>query len=244
MSTHIAILLTNPDRSEFTLSWPNDGEKVAAGIHRVRPHWDCRVHAACFGELPASPESLGGVIITGSPSGVNDPLPWIANAEGFIQSLREHRVPTIGLCFGHQLVAKALGGQVERAHDWGLGVGRFEVTEKAPWMQPPRDSITLFAAHQDQVTQLPPGARLLGSSDFCPIGLYAVGDARGDHMLGVQYHPELSREFMQSLLDHLEDELPAGVVPRARPQIQTPVDADVFFEWMARFIELKGGTPS
>jgi GMP synthase-like glutamine amidotransferase len=238
MRGHLAVLLTNTDTSAFAQRYPNDGEKVVEQLRRVRPAWPYRVYRACDGELPASTDALGGVVITGSPASVNDDAPWIEAACAFVRSLHARRVPTVGLCFGHQLIAKALGGTVERAADWGLGVGRVNLVRQEPWMQPPQAQLTLFAAHQDQVTQLPPGARLLGGDAFCPLGCYTVdGNGQGDHMLAIQYHPELGRDFMRALLDHLETELPAGVVARGRPQIEQPVDAALFFAWMARFIE-------
>ena len=166
-----------------------------------------------------------------APPGLN---PLDAEAVAVVQALRRDAVPTIGLCFGHQLLARALGGRVERADDWGLGVGQVRFQSAEPWMHPPQGQVTLFAAHQDQVTQLPDGARLLGGSHFCPNGCYMVGDS----LLGIQYHPELDRAFMRALLDHIEPHMPPGVVQRARPQIEQPVDADLFFEWMARFLEM------
>lgn len=241
MRRHIAVLLTNTDTSAFAQRHPDDGQKVIAQLQPLRPDWDYRVYRTCDGELPASPDGLGGVVITGSPASVNDDLPWIDAACGFVRQLHARRVPTVGLCFGHQLIAKALGGRVERAAGWGLGVGQVKLLGTEPWMQPPQARLTLFAAHQDQVTQLPPGARLLGGDDFCPLGCFTVG-TRGhpdhlDHLLAIQYHPELGRAFMRELLDHLDGVLPAEVIARGRQQVDQPVDAALFFQWMARFIE-------
>lgn len=240
MPRQIAVLLTNTDTSAFAQRYPNDAEKVIAKLNAVRPDWQTRVYMARDGELPATTEGLDGVVITGSPASVNDDAAWIRAAEACVQALQRDAVPTVGLCFGHQLIAKALGGRVEQAHDWGLGVGQVQITTPQAWMQPPQDRLTLFAAHQDQVTRLPEGARLLGGSDFCPIGCYLVGHS----LLGIQYHPELDRAFMRALLDHIEPHMPPGVVPRARPQVEQPVDADLFFEWMARFLEMPRKAPA
>lgn len=234
MSRNIAVLLTNTDTSEFARRYPNDAEKVIARLKAVRPDWRYQAYMTRDGELPTALAGLDGVVITGSPASVNDDAAWIRATEAFVQALRRDAVPTIGLCFGHQLLARALGGCVERADDWGLGVGQVRFQSAEPWMHPPQGQVTLFAAHQDQVTQLPDGARLLGGSHFCPNGCYMVGDS----LLGIQYHPELDRAFMRALLDHIEPHMPPGVVQRARPQIEQPVDADLFFEWMARFLEM------
>lgn len=239
MSRHIAVLLANTDTSAFARRYPDDAQKVVAMLQPLRPQWTTRIYAARDGEFPAADVPLDGVIITGSPASVNDPLPWIATAEAFVRDLARRGIPTVGLCFGHQLIARALGGRVVRATDWGLGIGHIDVAATRPWMEPAAPHLNLYAAHQDQVQQLPPGAQWLGGDAFCPNGLFVVGAAPGvETLLGVQYHPELPTDFMRALLDHLEPHLPLGVVARARPQLDTPVDAALFFQWIARFIEL------
>jgi GMP synthase-like glutamine amidotransferase len=233
MSRQIAILLTNTDRSDFAARHPDDGEKVAAALRALRPGWRCRVWRAIDHELPPGPHGLDGVVLTGSPASVLDDEDWIARTAAFVRQLHAYRVPTVGLCFGHQLIATALGGQVEQTARWGLGRGQVRLNTRLPWMDPPQDFLNLFAVHQDQVTRLPDGARLLGGSPFCPVGCYVVED----HMLAVQFHPELSRPFMRELLDHFGAEWPADALAQAREDIEQPVDADLFFRWIVNFIE-------
>jgi GMP synthase-like glutamine amidotransferase len=107
-------------------------------------------------------------------------------------------------------------------------------------MQPPQASITLFAAHQEQVLQPPPEATVLGGDAFAPAAALCVGR----HIFTTQYHPELSREFMRALLDEYGGLWPAALVAQARQQIEQPVDAALFMRWAAQFLEQAGsGNP-
>ena len=131
---------------------------------------------ACYaGAFPDGPEAHDGWLITGSAASVYDGDAWIADLEAFVRAAAETR-PVVGICFGHQLVAQAFGGSVNKAHGWGVGVHDHEVRVQADWMRPTLDSISLLASHQDQVQSPPPGAEVLGGSDFCPIGLMTIGD--------------------------------------------------------------------
>ena len=114
MSLRIAVLLTNDDTSAFASHFPNDGQKVVQLLQPLRPDWSFEVVPVKDGVLPASPKAFDGYVITGSPASVNDDnLPWIGQLLDFIRAVHTARQPLIGLCFGHQAVARALGGQVE-----------------------------------------------------------------------------------------------------------------------------------
>lgn len=132
-----------------------------------------------------------------------DDLPWIAPTEAFVRKVVDDGVPVVGICFGHQLLAQALGGRVERARvGWGAGVYTYELLdgwyprgiEVAP--EPGDDgTVSLIASHQDQVVDLPEGAAVAARTDHCPIAAFTIGP----RVLAVQPHPEfttgLSREL-------------------------------------------------
>ncbi len=102
----------------------------------------------------------------------------------------------VGLCFGHQMIAQALGGRVEKAEKGiGFGLKQFKIIRQKVWMKDKPEQCTLYFAHQDQVVQLPPDAELLGGNAFCPITLYEI-DSR---VLGIQGHPELTASMMAGL---------------------------------------------
>lgn len=232
---HIAVLLTNNDTSAFAAHFPNDGQKVVQLLQPLRPDWSFEVLSVKDRVLPTSPADFDGYVITGSPASVNDDsLPWVGPLLDFIRAVDVARQPLIGLCFGHQAVARALGGQVARnAAGWGLGTAATHWQQARPWMQPAQSTTTLMAAHNEQVTRMPEGAECLGGSDFCPIGSMQIGQ----HIWTTQYHPEMPLVFMQALLGYLADKLDNDTLARAHGSLQQAADVPLFGEWMAQFIE-------
>ena len=103
----------------------------------------------------------------------------------------------IGICFGHQLIAHCLGAKVARAPQ-GWGIGRTTYTWHEPsLLSDAMDQVNLLASHQDQVLELPPGARLLASHAHCPIAAYAIGQ----QVLCIQPHPEFDPEYSAFLIE-------------------------------------------
>ena len=180
-------------------------------------------------------QAYDGYVITGSPASVNDHhLPWVGQLLDFIRAVQAARQPLIGLCFGHQAVAKALGGEVARnAAGWGLGTAPTHWHLDRPWMTPPQATTTLMAAHNEQVTRMPEGAVCLGGSDFCPIGSMQIGQ----HIWTTQFHPEMPLVFMQALLGYLADKLDADTVARAHASLANAADVPLFGQWMVQFFD-------
>jgi GMP synthase-like glutamine amidotransferase len=235
MNLRLAVLLTNDDTSAFAAHFPNDGQKVVQLLHPLRPNWSFEVVPVKDGVLPASPEAFDGYVITGSPASVNDDsLPWVGQLLDFIRAVHAGRQPLIGLCFGHQAVARALGGQVARnAAGWGLGTAPTHWQAARPWMTPPQASTTLMAAHNEQVTRMPEGAVCLGGRGFCPIGSMQIGQ----HIWTTQFHPEMPLVFMQALLGYLADKLDVDTMARAHTSLNNSADVPLFGLWMAQFLE-------
>ena len=232
--TSIAILLTCNDESDFARRFPDDAECFKRILRPQRPHWHFETVPVFQDVFPESAGSYDGYVITGSPASVHDPDPWIRRLMNLIREINDLRMPLVGCCFGHQAIAVALGGEVSRnAFGWAFGVAetRFSVREK--WMNPFSRSIGLYAAHSEQVSKLPPGARVLGGNDRCPFAAFAVDS----HIMATGYHPEMTQEFLRALVLHLEPRLERDVVESALSQLNDEAEGEIFAGWMANFLE-------
>ncbi|MEM7562530.1 MAG: gamma-glutamyl-gamma-aminobutyrate hydrolase family protein [Pseudomonadota bacterium] len=150
------------------------------------------------GEMPASVYDCDGWLITGSKHGVYENLEWMLKLQEFVREIAESGVPLAGICFGHQIIAQALGGNVVKSDKgWGVGLHQYQIDISRSWMQPESEQIKLYAYHQDQVVELPENAEVFASSDFCP---YA-GLIYGDSIISVQAHPEFEKSYEVALLD-------------------------------------------
>jgi len=198
------------------------------------PRLTFEVFACHEGGIPTASARVDGWITTGSKCGVNDDADWIERLSGFIRALAQSRQPLVGICFGHQLIARALGGRVERSpRSWGLGAYPTTLAGREPWMTPWRASdLQLLASHQDQVVALPPQGRVLAGSGFCPIYMMQVGDS----CLGIQGHPEFTRSYLADLLESRRDLIPTERLLAARHSLRQPVDDRVVAHWILNFI--------
>jgi len=151
------------------------------------------------GEFPQGPQDADGWLITGSKHGAYEDHDWIPPLEDLIRKINATGKPLVGVCFGHQIIAQALGGKVVK-FDGGWSVGRKEYVLDGK-------TVALNAWHQDQVVELPDGARVVGSSDFCANAMLAYGD----NIWTIQPHPEFPAESV----DFLINARGRGVVPDA-----------------------------
>ena len=191
-------------------------------------------------EFPESVNSEDGWLITGSKFGVYEDHDWIAPLEAFIRVSYDACVPMIGVCFGHQIIAQALGGTVTKfSQGWSVGVVDYELvdsnssdrTKNAAAKNnntPDNGQIKLIAWHQDQITKLPKDARVLAKSDFCEYAALAYKD----RALTIQPHPEFSADYTKTLIDARRETLPSDIASSAQDtltdNLSTRIIADQF----------------
>ena len=188
--------------------------------------------------LPESPEECDAWLVTGSRHGVYDDLPWIEPLKAFLRAARAARRPIVGICFGHQILAEALGGKaVKSDKGWGVGVHDYQVTCRPGWMNGAPESIAIHAFHQDQVVAVPEDATVLASSPFCEFAMLAYGDPEAPDAISIQPHPEFRTGYARDLL-----ELRAGVaVPEdraapARESMERDLHSEEFARWCVAFL--------
>src|SRR5690606_18106332 len=129
------------------------------------------------GEYPPEDRHYDAYLVTGSKADSFGTDPWIQTLKTFLLERYQNGDKLLGICFGHQLLALLLGGRAERApQGWGVGIHHYEVKQRAQWMTPALERLTLLISHQDQVTALPEKATLLASSEFCPVAAYCIED--------------------------------------------------------------------
>jgi GMP synthase-like glutamine amidotransferase len=167
------------------------------------------VYEARHRELP-DPARYDACLITGSRYSVNDDSDWVHDLLGFLRATIEHDSPTpiIGFCFGHQALAKAMGGDVGKGpRDWNVGVWPVgDLHRHAP--VPP--GLNALFNHREQVLVAPPQARVLAGSERCPVQVMAIGE----RALGLQFHPEYTLAYQEALM-RVSRGMPAEVLHHA-----------------------------
>ena len=182
------------------------------------------------GELPRDPSAFDGYVITGSPAGVYENLAWIPPLLEFIRSARSRKM--VGVCFGHQAMAEALGGKVEKSHKgWSTGLHRYSVTGSERWLDTGAE-VSAPASHQDQVVAQPPNTRVVAQSAFTPYAALAWTDRPA---ISFQFHPEFSPEFAKALIETRRDRLPDP--DAAIASLDAPNDNARVGGWIRRFLK-------
>lgn len=181
------------------------------------------------GEFPADPSDYEAYLVTGSPAGVYDPLPWIEPLKQFLRDAGDRKL--VGICFGHQIMAEAFGGQVEKSDKgWGIGLQHYEIDRVEPWMDE-MASIDVPASHQDQVVAQPPHTEVIASSPFTPFAALAWTDRPA---ISVQFHPEFDPDYAKALIEARREKMPDA--DRAIASLDRPNDNARIADWIRRFL--------
>jgi GMP synthase-like glutamine amidotransferase len=195
--------------------------------------YDYSVFDVQGGDLPP-PEACQAYLITGSSSGVYDDTPWIGELMAFLNAAKG-RAALVGVCFGHQVMAQAFGGQVIKSpKGWGLGEQTYEVLRREPWMDGVAQ-VRLPGSHQDQVVQAPPGAEVVAASDFTPFGALAYRDQPA---ISIQLHPEFDPAYAIALIENRRgSRLTHEEADRAVASYQAPDDRARVGGWIRNFLD-------
>ncbi|MGF1705250.1 glutamine amidotransferase-related protein [Enterovibrio baiacu] len=217
------------------LNYPNMFESI---LLKADPSLSLTFYRVMDGQYPSDINECDGYIISGSRFSVYDDLPWIRRFEAFVLMLYTLKKPTVGICFGHQMMAQALGGEVERStKGWGVGIATSEflkddIAQSAPWVDPNLDDFSLVVSHQDQVSILPPDSKPLAGNSFCPLSMFTVGG----NFLAIQGHPEFSRDYSHDLMEFRRDRIPQDVISAGQASLSRQADSERVTGWILAFL--------
>jgi len=199
------------------------------------PGFEIESFDVAAGELPNGGDH-DACLITGSPAGVYEDLPWIPGLLAFIRSAGDRKM--VGICFGHQAMAEALGGKVEKSDKgWGAGLHNYSVEHAEPWMDSASE-ISAPASHQDQVVIQPPHTEITVASDFTPNAGLAWSDRPA---ISFQFHPEFEPAFAKALIAERYDRVPNP--DAAIASLDRPNDNHRIADWIRRFLTSNGENP-
>lgn len=188
------------------------------------------------GQLPQALGDFDGWICSPSRASTYDDLDWLPAVEELIRSIVAEERAFVGICFGHQLTAQALGGRVERSpRGWGVGAHTYDITRRPAGVDEGHNTVTLVASHQDQVVVVPDGAEVWAGNAHCPNGGLIVNERAWT----IQTHPEFSAPVAAHILSGRVEILGRETVAAAQASLDaTPLDRELVATWIARTVTL------
>jgi len=242
MALKVCILRTDAVLDEFQPEFGDYPDMFTRLLHTADEHLDI-VSVDVRSNVPTTLD-CDAYVITGSRHSVYEPLPWIEALVVFLRSAIAANKRVVGICFGHQLLAHFFGGEVQGAEQgWGVGVHQAKIVARLPWMTGAEavngaaalntdEELALLCSHKDQVTQLPEGATLFASSDFCPL----AGFVLGDQVLTIQCHPEFSKGYSRALMEYRKELLGERAYTDGVASLSQSTDELRFAQWMVTFL--------
>nr|WP_115717266.1 amidotransferase [Gallaecimonas mangrovi] len=193
----IALLQTDVLHPEFIEQYQSFGVMFQQMFAAADIEIQSEIFSVIDGVYPPNPDDFDAMLVTGSKADAFSNEPWVLTLGAYLRQRHDAGQKLLGICFGHQLLAHALGGRTERAAaGWGVGVMAYQWQTKPTWLNDEAATFKLICSHRDQVTQLPPGATLLAANDFCPNAAFYIADK----VLAFQGHPEFSTDFGAELI--------------------------------------------
>lgn len=201
---------------------------------QVAPNWKFTFYDVCNGHFPEFVDECDVYICSGSKNSVYDDEQWINDLKDFVRTIYNSDKIFVGVCFGHQMLGEALGGKVQKSEaGWCIGVHSFELIKTEEWMYPAQSTFNLLMMCQDQVLQLPPDSTLLARTADCPNGMFRVGNK----MLGIQAHPEFSKEYDQALMELRIERIGEEKVRSGIKSLELPTHELIIAEWIRKFVD-------
>ena len=198
------------------------------------PDVDVIIYDLTQDDFPNDIDECHAYISSGSAVSVLDDEAWIHRFEDLVRLMYARHKKFVGICFGHQMIAKAFGGEVVVSRKgWSVGARKTQVIHEKPWMKPPVSEYTLLQSHAEQVLEIPTGAQLIASNDFCPNAMFQMGDS----LLAIQSHPEYCPDYMRALMDIRQSSIGKQTVYAAEGTLNESLDVSLIVQWIINFIQ-------
>ncbi len=185
-------------------------------------------------QFPSCIDECDAYLATGSQYSVNDNFPWVLQLKQWVKDLYQHQKPYLGICYGHQMIAAALDGEVEVSDKgWGVGVTQIKIIGNRPEFNALHGQLSLRVSHKEQVVRLPSNTEIIGTSQFCDFFMMQTGKC----FLGIQGHPEFSAGYARGLIDSRRGIIPNETVEAGIKSLTTPVDNELIIEIALGFLD-------
>jgi GMP synthase-like glutamine amidotransferase len=232
----LAILKTDAVRPEWVPQFGEYPDMFIALLRRVDPHLEFRAYDVELGQYPADIDEADAYLITGSQSSAYEDKPWIDSLATFVRELHVRRKKLVGICFGHQLVAQALGGEVIKSpKGWGVGLHTHRFTLAPPWHDQGDLGLDILVSHQDQVVKVAADTMVLAGSEFCENAVCQVGD----HILTLQGHPEFLSDYARELMMFRKEQIGEPAYNAGMASLSRPHEGQRVAQWIINFLRAR-----
>ncbi|MEM8560935.1 MAG: GMP synthase [Pseudomonadota bacterium] len=229
----IGILKTDEVRPEWVSRFGEYSDMFIDLLQSVEPTLSFAVYDVEHEHYPAAIDEVDAYLMTGSKSSVYEDKPWIAKLAEFVRELDRRRKKLIGICFGHQMVAQALGGETQKSpKGWGVGLHTYQFDEAPGWHDQGKMDFDILVSHQDQVLATAEGAKVLAGSDFCENAVCQVGN----HILTFQGHPEFVPAYSRKIMDLRRELIGEETYEKGVSSLATPPERERVARWIWNFL--------
>ncbi|MGB3210685.1 MAG: hypothetical protein WBB19_08285 [Desulforhopalus sp.] len=237
MTLRVAILQCDDVLEKFQPQfghYPDMIRQMFALVDQVDGSFEFKIFDCRQGHYPDDIDDHDVYVTTGSKASVYDNERWIQQLIHFVDHLNRHKKKLIGICFGHQIIAMACSGRVEKStRGWGIGVGVNRIVATPRWMSEETNELNIIVSHQDQITTLPDDALVIAESDFCPYFMVQWSD----HFLSIQGHPEWNRDYSRTLINDRRTIIAPERIESGLESLSIAPDNRLFVRWILDFLQ-------